>query len=79
MRNSARALATHHWCRRRRIRGVLLFFILLGAVPFLLPIVTFVSLFSVRQRLSAAEAMLEQQQRALDELTTTLRDRKSVV
>ena len=52
---------------------MLLFFILLGAVPFLLPIVTFVWLFSVRQRLSAAEAMLEQQQRALDELTKTLR------
>ena len=55
------------------VKGVVLFFILLAAVPFVLPIISFVSIAGMRRRLAAVEELLEQQQRALDELTRHLR------
>jgi hypothetical protein len=55
---------------------VILGILLLLVIPFLLPIVSLVSLATVRRRLREVEAMVEQQQRALDELTKRMRDLK---
>jgi hypothetical protein len=52
---------------------VALFLVLLAAVPFVLPIVAFLSLAGVRRRLAVVEELLEQQQRALDDMTKHLR------
>ncbi|HEV2985566.1 MAG TPA: DUF2339 domain-containing protein [Vicinamibacterales bacterium] len=51
----------------------MLFLVLLAAVPFVLPIVAFLSLAGVRRRLAVVEELLEQQQRALDDMTKRLR------
>lgn len=57
---------------------MLLGILLLLVIPFILPIVSLVSLAGVRRRLRDLEDMLERQQGALDELTKRVRDvRKS--
>ena len=51
---------------------MLFFFLILAALPLVLPIITLVSLSTVRRRLTAAEELLEQQRQLLREVERRL-------
>src|SRR5258707_10715736 len=66
--------------RRRRTDGVVPFFLLLAALPFVLPLISLARVASLRSRLDLLEETIDQQQRSLDAITRRLDDlRKQVI